>query len=75
MRCLELFAGTGSIGRAFEKQGWEVVSLDINPKFEPTHVVDILSLNALAKRVDGASAAITGNSVGTTAGAASGTGT
>lgn len=42
MRVLELFKGSGSITRALEPLGHEIVSLDLNPKFQPTHVVDIL---------------------------------
>ena len=40
MRLLELFSGTGSIGRAFEALGWEVTSLDLEG--EPTIRCDIL---------------------------------
>ena len=42
MTCLELFSGTGSFGRSFERLGWTVVSLDICAKFKPTIVADIL---------------------------------
>ena len=36
LRLLELFSGTGSVGRAFEAQGWEVISFDIDPRAEST---------------------------------------
>ena len=41
MRCLSLFSGSGSVDRAFERLGWEVVSLDIDPKCEPNVLGDI----------------------------------
>jgi len=40
-RLLELFCGTKSVGRAFEQLGWEVISVDIEKKFEPTIVADV----------------------------------
>jgi len=43
MRLLELFSGTGSIGRAFERQGWEVVSLDMDPKSGATIIGDFMA--------------------------------
>ena len=42
MRILELFSGTGSIGQAFSAKGWEVVSLDYDPKCNATHCCDIM---------------------------------
>ena len=41
LRLLELFSGTGSIGRAFEAQGWEVISIDTDPQAQATFRQDI----------------------------------
>ena len=43
MRLLEFFSGTKSIGRSFQKRGWEVVSLDLTNEFNPTIQADILT--------------------------------
>ena len=39
---LELFKGTGSVGKVFKRRGWDVVSLDIDAEFRPTIVCDIM---------------------------------
>ena len=41
---LELFSGTGSVGKTFRTRGWEVFSVDIDPGAEPTLVADVLDL-------------------------------
>ena len=43
MRLLELFSGTGSVGSVFASAGWEVVSLDSDPKTEAVIHGDILT--------------------------------
>lgn len=42
MRILELFSGTKSIGKVFEKNGFEVISLDNESKWNPSILTDIL---------------------------------
>ena len=42
MKLLELFSGTGSVGRAFAEKGWEVISLDSDPRTDATIHEDIL---------------------------------
>lgn len=45
MRILEIFCGTKSISKIFEKNGWEVYTIDIEKKFNPTECIDILEWN------------------------------
>ena len=40
-RLLELFSGTGSVGRAFADLGWDVVSVDLDPRANATYCCDI----------------------------------
>ena len=44
-RMLELFKGTGSVGRVFEANGFDVVSVDNLAKWKPTICVDVLRWN------------------------------
>ena len=41
---LELFSGTGSIGKVFRAAGWRVTSVDCEPRFRPTICCDVLQL-------------------------------
>jgi hypothetical protein len=43
MKMLELFKGTGSIGRVAEKMGFDIISLDFEEKFKPDILTDILN--------------------------------
>jgi hypothetical protein len=45
MRILELFAGTGSLGKCAREMGHTVVSLDISPKYSPDFVADVLEFD------------------------------
>ena len=41
---LELFSGTGSVGKVFREAGWRVTSVDCESKFNPTICWDVLGL-------------------------------
>ncbi|CAE7355311.1 unnamed protein product [Symbiodinium natans] len=45
-RLLELFSGTGSVGRAFRALGWEVTSLDLDPKAGASITADVCEWDA-----------------------------
>ena len=42
-KMLDLFSGTGSVGRVFQDRGYEVTSVDIEEHFKPTIVADVLN--------------------------------
>lgn len=46
MKVLELFAGTRSIGNAFEKRGHDVLSIDWDRRFEKCLHCDVLDIGA-----------------------------
>ena len=42
---LELFKGTGSVGKCCEELGWECISVDIDKQFNPDHLCNILDFD------------------------------
>jgi hypothetical protein len=42
MKCLEIFAGNKSFSKEAEKAGWHCTTVDNDPKFEPSILVDIM---------------------------------
>lgn len=49
MNALDLFSGLEGWATAFRARGWDVVTLDLDPRFEADHVVDILKVHDLAE--------------------------
>ena len=45
MRLLEIFSGTRSVSKVAKSLGWETVSLDMDPKYNPDLRMDILNFN------------------------------
>ena len=43
LRAFDLFTGTGSVKKVLSEYGWEVVSLDVNPKWGADIVEDVLT--------------------------------
>jgi hypothetical protein len=41
MLMLDLFSGLGGASRAMKERGWQVITLEIDPKFSPTLCMDI----------------------------------
>ena len=39
---LDLYSGTGSVSKVFQDRGYEIVTVDIDPKYEPSIQIDTL---------------------------------
>ena len=52
MRALVLFKGTGSIDKELTDAGWELDSLDILKKFEPTSAISKNNAHPKSERCD-----------------------
>ena len=47
--CIDLCSGLGGFSQAFrDDPAWEVITVDINPKFKPTIVADVCNLPLFA---------------------------
>jgi len=44
-KILEIFCGTKSISKIFEKNGWETYTVDIESKYNPTECINILDFD------------------------------
>jgi hypothetical protein len=44
-RLLELYSGTGSMGKAFKQLGWDVVSVDLRADFKPDICCNVLDFD------------------------------
>ena len=52
MRMLDLFCGLGGASAAFRDVGWEVIGVDIEPKFHPEIVADLTNWHWEGGKVD-----------------------
>lgn len=43
--CIDLFSGLGGWSSAFKERGWEVITIDNEPEFNPTLCVDIMDFD------------------------------
>ena len=41
-RMLDLFSGTGKVEKIFQNEGFDVISVDVDPRWGSTHMVNIL---------------------------------